>query len=123
MRRFRKTASVLCGGILLAVAAATGQAMAAAPYITIDLPGSDGRTVNLVGISGHETILGSYSTATTRPAFVRTPDGAVTTFSLGQFTTPMAINIDGDAVGSYFDGSLTHGFLRTADGVGWTSTV
>jgi len=116
MRNFRKTACALCSGMLLAVAAATGGAMAAAPYVTIDLPGADHFIVNLVGISGHETIVGNYSAGGTMPGFVRTPDGTVTTFSLGRSIAPMAINLDGDVVGSYFDGSLTHGFLRTADG-------
>lgn len=108
----------------LAVMAWSGAAEAANPWLTIDLPGSNGVFVNFSAISGHETIIGYYSNGTSLPAFMRTPDGVITTFQVnGLNAQPTAIDLDGDIVGSYIDGNAGHGFLRMADGTTTTLDV
>ena len=44
--------------------------------------------------------------------FVRTPDGTITTFAVGDATTPLSINPSGEITGYYDDVTGIHGFLR-----------
>src|SRR3569833_16273 len=51
-------------------------------------------------------------------AFLRTPDGTITTFRvMNDSTAALSINVNDVITGYYIDGSVaSHGFIRAADG-------
>lgn len=118
----RKNAiAILCG--ILGLAAASGaQAQA---WLTIDLPGETGQIAQVGGISPHNTIAGFYwRNDGTKPGFVRTSDGTVTTFVPvdGAQTIVTGINAKDQVVGYTFGGG-SPAFVRSADGTVVTFNV
>src|SRR5579871_1553352 len=81
----------------------------AKPVLTILPVNAEAYAINDSGVVAG-TVSGS--------AFVRTPDGTITTFQAGGngFTTARGINNSGVTAGYYYGGQATHGFVRDADG-------
>ncbi len=79
---------------------------------------------NAVTINGGGTIAGVYNIDGPFHAFIRSPEGIITTFDApgagtqtGQGTGPTSINDSGLITGYYIDsGNLFHGFVRDPDG-------
>lgn len=113
--------AILCG--FLGLAAARGaQAQA---WLTIDLPETTGQIAQVGGISAHNTIAGFYwRNDGTKPGFVRTSDGTITTFVPvdGAQTIVTGINNRDDVVGYTFGGG-NPAFIRSADGTTVTFNV
>lgn len=117
----KNTIAILCG--ILSLAAASGAHAQA--WLTIDLPGSTGQIAQVGGISAHNTIAGFYwRNDGTKPGFVRTSDGKVTTFVPvdGAQTIVTGIN-NKDAVVGYTFGGGNPAFVRSADGTTVTFNV
>lgn len=117
MRRLPTAARILCGGIFLALtAASSAQAQA---WLTFDVNGST--AVNPTAMIAGNTIVGYYLNpdSTTYSAFIRTSDGTVSAFDIFDdgSTKVLSANKNGDVAGSATDSSSnTQAFVRTADG-------
>lgn len=103
-----------CGHIVLAaLALLAGVPPAGAKPVYTILPA----TTAIFGINDSGATTGTYSNG---GAFLRTPDGTITSFQVSgdaQSTSALSINNDDSIVGYYMDRNDTaHGFVRTADG-------
>jgi len=92
-------------------------------YVTFDVSGASTgflQGTTPVGINNAGVITGYYADSNSLlHGFVRTSDGAITTFDApgdANGTHPVGINDAGTVAGHYCDASLCHGFVRTADG-------
>jgi len=87
-------------------------------------PGGPGGFTDVRGINNSGTIVGAYSMGNSIPpaqAYVRTRDGAITTFSIpgSDYVYPWGINDLGEVTGDYFyDGNTqVGGFVRSPGGI------
>lgn len=104
-------------GLLLSAVASGAQAQA---WLTIALPDDAGSQVLPAGINGDNVIAGSYQRSDGNiVGFVRTPDGALSTFSAGDQArgiTVAGINAKGSVAGTAVFSDHMSGFLRSPDG-------
>jgi hypothetical protein len=87
-------------------------------------PGGLGGSTDVRGINNRGAVVGAYSTTNSIPpaqAYVRTRDGAITTFSIpgSDYVYPWGINDLGEVTGDYFyDGDTqVGGFVRSPGGM------
>lgn len=87
-------------------------------FTTFDAPNAT--YTNPVAINPIGAVTGLYlSPGAVQSGFVRSPNGAITTFTVnGMSTQPVAINPEGEIAGNYTDpnNGSTQGFLRTNNG-------
>jgi hypothetical protein len=108
---------VICGVVELGFS----QEAKSATITTFDVPGAAGQGTQAYGLNDSGTITGQYFDANgVAHGFVRTPDGAITTFDAPgapQSTVPMSINAGGVTTGYYADATgRAHGFVRRSNG-------
>ena len=120
----RNLQAALFGGAFLAIAAVSGaQAQA---WLVVDLPDFDNGTLVAGPINGNNTLIGLYSpTSGGTKSFIRTADGTLTTFAVGDglYTQAIGLNAADDVAGSMTDNTNEYGFLRKADGTVTTFLV
>ena len=92
-------------------------------YTTINVPGATQTTV--AGINNLGQVVGYYTVGSAWHAFLRSADGTFTSFDVPESTPdtgPFAINDRGEMVGTSFVAFATvYGFLRSADGLTYTT--